>query len=234
MNINTFKGITKVTKTELHIKDNKLNFIKKEDSIYSLISDFAGFQQLFKNNSKLCKSFRTITNQAFDRELPFETDSTYNRILNFKPNESSKDQMTMLYDVKNKEIVTCMSHCDDNTTNDYTNCYIYAVFTNQKYYRKGYASRMIKDHIDNKVKEKKSFAFISTVYVWNIPSFNMFRKLGFVTFEIKQSEDSEKHMKRKNMKYIPVFGYMNGKPITEDYYYIMVLPYTYLTEVESK
>jgi RimJ/RimL family protein N-acetyltransferase len=230
MNINTFNGIVKLTNTELQLKDNKIVVDKKENDMYSLTSSFAGFRELFTHNPNLSESFRTITNQAFQRELPFETDSTYKRIFEFEPDDSSKDLMTMIYDTKNKEIVTCMSHNDEKTNYNYINSYIYAVFTNPKYYRKGYASGMIKEHIDTKIKDEKSIAFISTIYVWNIPSLNMFRKLGFIIYELKQTEDYEEHMKRKNMEYIPVFGYMNEKPITEDYYYIMILPSTYLME----
>jgi L-amino acid N-acyltransferase YncA len=233
MNIDTFQGIVEITDTYLQLKDNKLNINKTENDIYTLISDFSGFQELFKLNPKLCESFRVITNNAFQRELPFTIDSTYKRIVEFKKDELSTDLMTMVYDIKNKEIVTCMSHGDQKTNFDYTNNYIYAVFTNPKYYRKGYASQMLTKHIDNKIKEEKSFVFISTIYVWNTPSFNMFQKLGFISFEVKQPEDSEEHMKRKNIEYMPVFGYIDGKPITEDYYYIMVLPSKHLLETDE-
>jgi hypothetical protein len=183
-------------------------------------------QENFKKLLELTPEFRdyyyNLADDAFVNEFKYKKGDVQRVIENIKNDLDIDAEATnfinIYFDSTSGELVSSIFSdvCYPSNQNNPT-VYFWSLFTNPKYYRKGFAESLIKlitstnvniiDQYQSKAVEDdddyKSPYFTALAYVWNTPSINLFTKLGYVcthTITPENTSENQKTLKKYKFK----------------------------------
>lgn len=223
---------TDLLNCDYHIKNNQIicpeqnifiDIIAKKNDNVVLSTTLPNIRKIFINNPKFATVFNEFTNDLFSQEFNAIPDFCLNFIMEYDEQKNielynSVEYIIFTYNLKENELIASLLH-NVKTTNDIVSLYIYALFSNPKYKRQGYCQNMITLLRNKNLKIYDEFIMKCSIYVWNIASIEMFKKLGFNIINVVQDSDVTQCMIDENkLKYICDY---NGEKLHEAHLFIL-------------
>lgn len=207
-------------------KDINIYILEQKNDNVILHLTLTDARKLFEMNPELAQQFNTITNDAFQKEISFKSDSTTKRITEYELNKDFNeigrvDSMVFVYNLKENDIVASLFYGDKEMTIAMS-VYVYAVFSNPKYRRQGHCEKMITLIKNEKSKIYGIFIMISSIFAWNVASLGLYKKMGFYIVGVDLDDNIDKHMTDKGIKELQYACHYEGQKITEGHYFTLV------------
>lgn len=134
------------------------------------------------------------------------------------------DWMILTYDLQNEEFIASLFYGDKfvSAGESIMTVYIYGLFSNPKYYRQGHCAKMLQYLMDMKMQMYNVFIAISSIYAWNLPSINLFKKVGFNIENVELDSKVDEYKKKNNIDELEcVCEYENQKLTVAHYFTLM-------------
>ena len=189
-------------------------------------------RKLVSVSPKFDTTYYELGDNAFKDEYGYEKGNLKKFILDTasKNQENCITIYNIFLDRETGDIVSSVMSDRYNVKDQPVN-YLWSLFTNPKYYRKGYAHQLITLIMNYCLGQSMQFKmpppiFNAMAFIWNTASINLFKKLGFEVVKIINSEnDPEKRKTLKKHTY-------EGNEYTEDQE--MLLTFDPLKEIKEK
>ena len=223
----TYTNDNRIIKTDTDIQLHILETIDSKVILHLTVEDA---KKLLTSNTEFAEQFKQISNEAFKKEIGFIDDSTYDRIMKYDKQTELDDMeridwMILTYDLKENQFIGSLFYGDkfvQTIDNMIMSVYVYGLFSNPKYHRQGHCQKMLNYLMDMKVQTYNIYVIISTIYSWNLPSINLFKKLGFTIQNVDLDSKVDDYKKKNNIDELECVCEYEGQQLNEAHYFTMM------------